>query len=64
MSPVLAAATTAADGRSATLALEAFSELPPAGTYANATLTIPLTSESDPSASDTLEIPITLVVEE
>ena len=59
-----AGVTPAADGKSATLALESFSELPPAGTYANATLTIPLVSESDPGAEDTLEIPITFVVEE
>ena len=63
-SAMLAAVTSAADGKSATLALESFSELPPAGTYANATLTIPLVSESDPGAEDTLEIPITFVVEE
>ena len=61
---VLVEVTPAADGKSATLGQEPYSELPPAGTYANATLTIPLVSESDPGASDTLEIPITFVVEE
>ena len=48
----------------ATLAQKPYSELPPAGTYANTKLTIPLVSESDPDADDTLEIPITFVVEE
>ena len=54
--------TASGDGRSATLLTG--SELPPAGTYADARLLVGLENESDPGDIDAFTIPITFVVGE